>query len=559
MYGRLGGSAVLGALVLLVACGVVQEEMDTEALLRDLGEETGQALLPGEDAEGADAEQPARKHVREMPGVWFGGDVATVEGGRGLPEWLAEEQLEVFFAAETLSYAELFGRVSEILGVPFVVDRSEIRVATESSASEEGGQAAQGGDDAVPWHELLARDFVYAGPPAALLDRLVSEVGLESWEYAEVGTVATEEVDGIPVVRGAEGGAWARKGTVRLRRFAVREVPFHVLAASQEGEALWDEVGRGIGVLCGGVCTATAQPDLGRFLIVGRGYALDRVERYVADQAGRLMEQLYVEVEVFSVRREVSDSFDFDLSVVFGGNDVRTLSLGAVEQVLGSGDEGGGGSESGEGEGIGGLGEAGLQLGMAVVGESEFNGTGAVLAALSTAGESKLVHSVRFLGLNGRTQKIDIGEQRRIKVGETSVGAGDAAGTVLPGDIIEDQRDGMVMEVSLRLLSDQRVALSYKFELSDVLYPRVGDTIGDRGLRSATRLQKLENEAVFPLGTRLLLNAFERTSASAQESGTGDAGIWVLGGGQSEGSEVESLVVSIRPVLLSAGFDRQES
>lgn len=544
-----------GVALLVAACGVVQEDMDTEALLRDLGADREQALLAGDDGAGDGTDRQGRKHVREMEGVWFGGDVATVEGGRGLPEWLAEEQLEVFFAAETLSYAELFGRVSEILGVPFVVDRSEIRVATESSSGEEGEQSQQG-DDAVPWHELLARDFVYAGPPAALLDRLVSEVGLESWEYAEAGTVATEEVDGVPVVLAGQGGAWTRKGTVRLRRFAVREVPFHVLAASQEGEDLWAEVGRGIGVLCGGVCTATAQPDLGRFLIVGRGYALDRVERYVADQAGRLMEQLYVEVEVFSVRREVSDSFDFDLSVVFGGNDVQTLSLGAVEQVLGNGEEGGGGSES---QGIGGLGEAGLQLGMAVVDGSDFNGTGAVLAALSTAGESKLVHSVRFLGLNGRTQKIDIGEQRRIKVGETSVGAGDAAGTVLPGDIIEDQRDGMVMEVSLRLLSDQRVALNYEFELSDVLYPRVGDTIGDRGLRSATRLQKLENEAVFPLGTRLLLNAFERTSASAQESGTGDAGIWVLGGGQSQGSEVESLVVSIRPVLLSSAFGRQES
>ena len=468
-------------------------------------------------------------------GTWVGDEV--VEGRRGdrLPASIADKPVSLLVARGGPvgnSRGGLIDQVSQILDVTIQVDPVSLAIADQRAeedvvgvAEESDAQPAEGLTatqpltpvDAPELREFLlygyrkgslADDFYHDGTGYSLLSVLTRVLGFSNWIYQD--------------------------GVVLLQLHAARDFPVHALVG-EVSEDLFKEIHEAIRGVCG-ECVVEARPHLGVFSVIGRPAMLTRVGEYMSDINRTLTEQYVINVDVFSVQRELRDDVGIDFNLLFNNGGVLRLGTGrfATDPTVEPNPEEGGPASLID-----------YALGLAIVSPgSMFDGSRAVLNALASVGRTSVTHSSTIIAMNNREQELDLRRTDKIKVGENVVQVGDQGSLVT--EVIEEFEDGLLLRVRLRTLRAGRLLLSYALELDTLIVPQPGQDTSDQALRSSVDHRKLANEITVPVGARIVFNGFERRRTVSSMSGTFVPDFWGLGGGRNDVEIVESLIVSLK-------------
>ena len=192
----------------------------------------------------------------------------------------------------------------------------------------------------------------------------------------------------------------------------------------------------------------------------------------------------------------------------------------------------------------------GLVAGLTILDpSSKFFGSGGVFNQLSTAGQASLLSSTSMISLDGRVQTVNATTIREVVV---AVGASNAGqGAVEQTEQLRSITDGIVVSVRSDILDNGEVHIWYKIDLSDFSSAEGGN------VRARLDSRVVESEITLPLGSKLVLNAFQRKASNTSREGTGSPGFFLFGGSRGADNQIESFVVTITPVLIDTSRARQ--
>jgi len=248
----------------------------------------------------------------------------------------------------------------------------------------------------------------------------------------------------------------------------------------------------------------------------------DRVSKTIDELNALMTQQVYLNVDIYSLTQNEGDNIGVDWNLIWGGS---KANFGFNSQ---------GGAAGGSG-----LFSAGVLTG-------PFTGTNVMLNALSTVGKVSLLDQYSVTTLNGQPAPIaankKIGFLAKTSVTTTESGV---ATELEPGEITA----GINMNVIPKVEPNGQIILEYVMNMNDVLDIR-SFTSGDSSIELPTSdLKTISNRAVLRNGQTLVLSGFKKQRTNIDRSGVGNANNFLLGGKKNAGIENQYLIITVTPYV----------
>lgn len=256
--------------------------------------------------------------------------------------------------------------------------------------------------------------------------------------------------------------------------------------------------------------------------------SLERVAKFIEDQNAALTRQVVLNVRVLSVELNDSDSYGVNWNAIY-----QYVGRG-MDIALNS---------------VSGLPAGSSTLSFNVVNtNSKWDGTSAMLEALSKQGKVSQITSASIVTINNQPAPIQIGRQRSyLASSTTTIGTGGAGNTttLTPGVVTT----GFAMSVLPHILDSGRLMLQYSGDISALVdittVASGGSAIQTPEIDTRNFLQRV----LMNNGETLVLTGFEQVGMNGGKQGIGNANNIALGGSIKASNNKSVLVVLIQPVM----------
>jgi type IVB pilus formation R64 PilN family outer membrane protein len=254
---------------------------------------------------------------------------------------------------------------------------------------------------------------------------------------------------------------------------------------------------------------------------------LERVSKFVDDQNMSLARQVVINVKVLSVDISDSDEYGINWDAVYQNvNRSIGVSLGnSISPSVGA-----------------------TNMTLSVLGGGNWDGTSAMIDALSKQGKVSQVTSASLVTLNNQPAPIQVARQTAyLASSQTTIGtAGTGNTTTLqPGKITT----GFSMNMIPHILDSNKLMLQYSGDISALIrideVTSNGSTIQTPQVDTRNFLQRV----IMNGGETLVVTGFEQFNLNGTTQGVGDAENLALGGQVKTNKGKSVLVVLIQPVL----------
>lgn len=296
---------------------------------------------------------------------------------------------------------------------------------------------------------------------------------------------------------------------------------------------VWEDVAASLKSVLSTGGSLNIAPSLGVVTVRDTPDVLKQVEGQIREFNRLYSRQVLINVEVYAVERNASESVGFDW----------TLAWENVSRQIGL-DFNSGGSGLGS--------SASTPSFSGVINNGPFSGSGLMVQALSSIGRTTLLTSGTVSALNGQSTPLNISrEQAYLQSYSTSIsgGVGNNLGTttLTPGVVV----DGFSMNVTPRLLDDNRVLLRFSVDLSST------DSIDTFETPDGNSAIQLPNRSVrnflqhvsMKSGQTFVLTGMQQTQATAGQSGPFSPKAWVFGGNKTSGALTRTIVIVATPYV----------
>jgi len=271
----------------------------------------------------------------------------------------------------------------------------------------------------------------------------------------------------------------------------------------------------------------TVTPATGTITISDTPLVLDRVSKFIDEQNLALSRQVVINVKVLSVDLTDSDEYGINWNAVYN-NVNRSLGFTLSNAIAPS------------------VGATNLTL--KVLSGSMWDGTTAMVDALSKQGKVSQVTSASMVTLNNQPAPIQVGRQTSyLASSQTTLGvAGSGNTTTLQPGVIST---GFSMNTIPHILDDNKLMLQYSGDISSLIkidsVTSGGSTIQTPEIDTRNFLQRV----ILNSGETLVVTGFEQFNLSGNTQGVGDSENVAVGGGVKTAKSKSVLVVLIQPVL----------
>lgn len=179
-----------------------------------------------------------------------------------------------------------------------------------------------------------------------------------------------------------------------------------------------------------------------------------------------------------------------------------------------------------------------------------WEGSKALIAALSTQGSVSQVTSASLTTLNDQTAPFQVGHQNSYLASSTTTTAtGVGATTTLQPGVVNT---GFALNVVPHVLSKRQLLLQFTINLSSLVsidtVTSGGSSIQTPNIDQRDFMQRVKLDS----GNTLVLAGFEQTSLNASSEGPGSAKNTWLGGGESDSNARDVLVILIQPYIVKS-------
>lgn len=273
-------------------------------------------------------------------------------------------------------------------------------------------------------------------------------------------------------------------------------------------------------------------PATGTVTVDDTPHSLERVAKFIHDQNMALSRQVILNVRVLSVDITDSDSYGINWDAIYKNLGSGTIALGSPSGLL--------------------VGSSTLTFNI-IDTTSRWDGTQAILEALSKQGKVSQITSASIVTVNNQPAPIQVGRQLSyLASSTTTIGTGGAGNTTTlePGVVTT----GFSMSVLPHILDDGRLMLQYTGDISSLVNISTvtsgGSSIQTPEIDTRNFLQRV----IMKSGETLVLTGFEQNTLNSAKQGIGSASNIALGGSIKNSNNRSLLVVLIQPIV-SAGTD----
>lgn len=417
--------------------------------------------------------------------------------------------------------------------------------ATAGAAAVAAAPGAAGGQNQRV--DVLISDLKYKnGSLAGLLDTIATKTNL-AWRYdgervhffrydtriftidALAGTNKTENTISSQgsAKTATSGGGGATTGTSTGS----------TTSSSTESKIfadVWSDVSSSIQSQLTGRGKMSVMQSTGQVAVTDTPDQLRRIQQYVNDLNRLLGKQISFNVEVYSVNITDEDSAGLDWNLAW-----KTLG-----NKYGLNFANAGNTQTNQGK---------ITLNLFNGGNgstSNWNGSQAVVGALSSIGKTTLVTSSRVTTLNNITVPVSVIRETAYleSMSTTVTGTSGISQTSLSPGLVTT---GFVMGLTPRVSNTDKITVQFSMNLANLINiptftapdGKSAIQLPERDVRNALQQVKMRS------GETVILSGFQQTAANLNSSGIGDAKNWLAGGAKSAKATNTTLVILITPYI----------
>ena len=391
--------------------------------------------------------------VRVQNDIWLGASSTKIMEGEVLPSWLEKEDSITISISEEAKLPDIVQEISDMTGLTIRMD--DLKAA-----------------NAIPEETVPVK---YSGKLSGLLNYLSNRYGLY-WRYKDdVVTFYTQEtrvftVYALPTdstfTASMSGATMAEGGGGNASSNLSVNTDLKV----------WDSIEEGVKQVVGDNGKLSFSHVAGTVTVTASPYIVRKVAAYIANWNEKLSRQVAISVQLIIVNLNNTDNYGLNLNAVFKNNKISnafSTTFSAVEGVTGGGN-----------------------LTMALIKEnSKWNGTQAIIDALSTQGKTRLVTSASVTTLNNKVAPVNIStSENYVKQVTVSKDTSDGTTSTDVDFDVDTLNYGFTMEILPRILDHGRLILLFNLsytELLDMQSASGGDTDQDSGNDSEAKTIKL--------------------------------------------------------------------
>jgi type IVB pilus formation R64 PilN family outer membrane protein len=296
-----------------------------------------------------------------------------------------------------------------------------------------------------------------------------------------------------------------------------------------DGLSVWKAIEDGIKTMLTQSGRVVVTPATGTITVDDTPPSLERIEKYVHQQNAALTKQVVLNVRVLSVELNDTDSYGINWNAVY-----QNLGRGFTATLA---------SASGLPTGT----AASLSFNI-VNTNSMWDGTQAMIEALSTQGRVSQITSASVVTINNQPAPIQVGRQRSyLASSTTTIGTGGAGNTttLVPGVVTT----GFSLSVLPHILDNGRLMMQYAGDISSLLDITTVSSNGSSIQTPEIDTRNFLQRVMMNNGETLVLTGFEQFGVSGMKSGIGSADNMMFGGSVRKENNKTVLVVLIQPVI----------
>lgn len=506
----LGSAGSIAALAgLLAGCAA------TEAAKRDI-REASQQVTSILEAQKKPFNEIENRNLRRAGKVWLGDRGRRNENGVPLP---ASTNTLTLTQAVPLSIREIAAEITAATKIPVRLDNG----VENPMSSGDGTTSLLGEAAGIEYMEVMWKN----APLAGFLDQVSTRFKVR-WSYdGETITLyrydtETFSIYALPVDSEGTVTVSSDGENTQLSDPAVQGLK------STATLKIWDEITENLKTIVSDAGTFTVNRSIGTVTVSAEPAVMRRVASFLKEQNARLTRQVILDVKVATLSVADSDDYGFDLEVIAQGlQSGLDVSFGSLGNALGSGGS----------------------LGVVVNKEgATLNGSSAVLQAMSTLGDVKLVANNQILALNNQPAPVNVVRSQNYVSDISRENDGDSTTFSIETDTIVS---GFKMSLLPRILDQGEVLISYSLNLSQL---RKFDefTAGEDQVVQLPDVdaRSFTQQAIMRSGDVMIVSGFQQENAAVSKSGVGDPNFPLLGGSNSASVEKTMVVVLITPKIL---------
>jgi len=297
---------------------------------------------------------------------------------------------------------------------------------------------------------------------------------------------------------------------------------------------LWDEVIQTAGTFLSTNGSMTPSQSTGTFTVKDSATNLVKISNYVDSVNREISRQVMFDVKVYKITKTSSDGYGLDWNAVYSS--VR----GKFDVSLANGFAGAMNTSP----------LTSLTANI-LMPNSPYNGSSAIVSALSTQGGVSIVTETKAVTMNN--MPVPISQSNEISYIESqSAATTDANGNVIPGAITPGSKTvGFYMVISPRILENDKLMLQMSIDLSDMtrLVTRSASADPTSGQIQTPEIARNSffQRVIMNSGETLMLTGFSKSKSSYTDSGIGHSQNVMLGGSKEYASNNEYLVMLVTP------------
>lgn len=292
--------------------------------------------------------------------------------------------------------------------------------------------------------------------------------------------------------------------------------------------SVWTAINDAVTAMLSSKGKAVVSPATGSLTVTDTPEVLKRVESFVESQNAMLSKQVLITVQVLQVQRNKSDDYSIQWDIVYQDLFRKYGLKNAVTPAQGA---------------------ASLSLGI-ISANSKWNGTTAVINALSEQGTVNLETTASVVALNNQPAPIQTGKSVTYVASSSTTVTPDVGATteITPGSV----NTGFSMHVLPSIQADGTLFLQFSAELSSLRELRQissGNTLIEApDIDAKSFLQRVKMKS----GETLVLSGFEQTDGNVEYNGVGHAKNPLLGGGMKAARNKDSMVILVTPIVVGS-------
>ena len=302
---------------------------------------------------------------------------------------------------------------------------------------------------------------------------------------------------------------------------------------------IWKDITTAVNGIVGSSGRVTTAVSTGTITVTAPPPVISRVQAYLDGQNERLNKQVTVSVQVLNVTLTDSDNYNLDLQAAFAKASQYGITFASPTAAIPA--------------------AAGQFAASVTNPNSRFNGSKAIVNALSSAGKVTIRTTASVTTLNGVPAPLQVANTRgyvqNVSVTSTASGTTGSAATQTTLNTAT-VTTGFSLSVLPRIDSDgQGLLMQFGINISDLngatngfdnfTTPDGSETVQLPNINSRNFVQ----QAFIPNGSTLVLTGFEQNNNSGTKEGVGNPGFLGLGGAQNGSTTRNVVVILMTPTV----------